>query len=520
MAKNIEDLVKNKAKITAGYIINNELIDHDDNGIFGGGGIYVNGMPEGRQFKYKGQYYYGLRGELELYNTIITDNTTAEARYGSGYDGAGYAACPISVTEINVTDGVAIYNNIIENDEKEKSDIHILSGRNYDLHSGWAVYKLSKRMLGGVPNEWRDQKGELLPENKYEGTLPISGTKRKLKLHTDNEGNDLTNKLAKVFITGNHSASRGGGIGSNGSVIFGKNEKVDIKVKKSWEPQDEKPPVDKITIDLVVTLDGKDYVIETRDITADDNWETVFKDLPSSINGDYNIYSVREHEDEEIDGYISKINKKSEPEYELITFEITNVKNETEINVSKDWDDSNNQDGLRPESIIVKLYKTVADGEKELVSTKEIRPNEERDWTYSFTNLPKYTKDNELIEYTLEEEKVSNYDTEITGDAETGFTITNTHEPRKIEINVSKIWDDNDNQDGMRPESITVILFADGKDTGKSIILSDENNWTAKFKDLPDFKDGNKINYILKEVDISGYTITITNSEESDFTNN
>ena len=45
--------------------------------------------------------------------------------------------------------------------------------------------------------------------------------------------------------------------------------------------------------------------------------------------------------------------------------------------------------------------------------------------------------------------------------------------------------DDADNQDGMRSDSITVRLYADGVQTDKTEVLSSANEWKAKFTDLP-----------------------------------
>ena len=44
------------------------------------------------------------------------------------------------------------------------------------------------------------------------------------------------------------------------------------------------------------------------------------------------------------------------------------------------------------------------------------------------------------------------YDTETSGKT----TITNSYTPGKTSISVEKIWNDNNNQDGKRPESIQV----------------------------------------------------------------
>ena len=49
-------------------------------------------------------------------------------------------------------------------------------------------------------------------------------------------------------------------------------------------------------------------------------------------------------------------------------------------------------------------------------------------WTSSFTDLDEY-RNGKKINYSVEEESVAGYQTVISGDAESGFTITNAHTP-------------------------------------------------------------------------------------------
>ena len=90
------------------------------------------------------------------------------------------------------------------------------------------------------------------------------------------------------------------------------------------------------------------------------------------------------------------------------------------VSVVKVWEDEDNAEGLRPDSIIVNLY---ADGE--LVATQEITANDE--WKFVFENLAKFDGE-EVIEYTLTENEVDEYYTEITGNYIEGFVITNSLE--------------------------------------------------------------------------------------------
>ena len=85
-------------------------------------------------------------------------------------------------------------------------------------------------------------------------------------------------------------------------------------------------------------------------------------------------------------------------------------------------------------------------------------------------------------------------------------------------IETTKAWSDNNNQDGKRPSSVTVHLYANGKDTGKSQVLSADNNWTcdwtATYDDLsPVDSKGVPIIYTFVEDEVPGYTLSVSKKE-------
>ena len=134
--------------------------------------------------------------------------------------------------------------------------------------------------------------------------------------------------------------------------------------------------------------------------------------------------------------------------------------------------------------------------------------SEETSWKYEFTDLDRYQNGKEIT-YTVEEVDVpSGYTPEING-----MNVTNHHAPEKIAVKGRKIWKGDENQKGVRPKSITVKLFADGKDTGKEATASEATGWKYEFTDLELKKDGKKITYTIKEANVpKGYK-----SEVNDF---
>ena len=55
--------------------------------------------------------------------------------------------------------------------------------------------------------------------------------------------------------------------------------------------------------------------------------------------------------------------------------------------------------------------------------------------------------------------------------------MTNTYEPEKIdELSGTKTWEDDDNRDGLRPDSITINLLADGEKVQETVVTANEND--------------------------------------------
>ena len=88
--------------------------------------------------------------------------------------------------------------------------------------------------------------------------------------------------------------------------------------------------------------------------------------------------------------------------------------------------------------------------------------NEANGWKATIKDLPKF-KDGSLIDYTWVEDEAGLPDGyTLTSDHKEGTitTLTNSYTTKETEIEVTKAWNDADNQDGKRPEEIIVTLTA------------------------------------------------------------
>lgn len=175
------------------------------------------------------------------------------------------------------------------------------------------------------------------------------------------------------------------------------------------------------------------------------------------------------------------------------------------VGVTKVWDDEDNQDGIRPDSINVTLSNGTT-----------VTLNEENSWTATVENVPEY-KDGEKINYTWTEDEVEGYELTDTSVEDNITTLTNTHIPEVIEIIVNKVWADDDNESGKRPESVTVALVVDDEDI-ETVELNEEVEWTHTFK-VPAYSNGEKIEYDVREVNVpEGYEAAYEGSIEEGIT--
>ena len=86
-----------------------------------------------------------------------------------------------------------------------------------------------------------------------------------------------------------------------------------------------------------------------------------------------------------------------------------------------------------------------------------------------------------------------------------------------MDISVTCEWDDRENTDGMRPDSVTVELYVNGEETGRRIMLCAENGWRGSFDGLPAFRDGNVLSYSIIEARVDGYTGTLEGSDRTGY---
>ncbi|GAB3789709.1 Cna B-type domain-containing protein [Virgibacillus kimchii] len=287
-------------------------------------------------------------------------------------------------------------------------------------------------------------------------------------------------------------------------------DETSVTVTKSWEDDNNRDGNRPTEIEVQLIANGEPY---GESVTIDQsNWSNTWSDLPVNEDGEPITYTVEEVEVPE--GYKVRVNNNNHGNIIITNSYEPEI---TEIAVSKEWDDENDQDGIRPNNVTVNLL-----GNGEIVRRTVL--DDENDWRHTFSNLPVY-ENGEEITYRVTENNVPNYTDSIDQDPENenGFVITNSYTPEETSVTVTKSWQDGNNQDNNRPDSITVQLIRNGTAIGDPVEIDASDNWTHQWTELDLNEDGEAINYTVEETNVpEGYTVRVNDNDHGNIiiTNN
>ncbi len=281
-----------------------------------------------------------------------------------------------------------------------------------------------------------------------------------------------------------------GGIVDNVEGIYSNQVNLEISKKgittsisgqKIWVDEENKNNTRPASITVKLIQDGVEYA--RKSVTGSDNWSYTFENVPVYRNnaGDQYEYTI---EEELVENYIT-------------SYEGNNIINEvnlTEFEVEKIWDDNENENQKRPESIVVEL-------KQEGKTIQEATLNEETNWKHTFTNLEKYNALGEEIVYSVDEKEFTNnalYVKEIVGGKITNkFVVPD----ERVKIIGSKRWDDNNNLAGKRPESV-ILQVKNGEEIVTEQVVIEESNWSYEFELAKYDESGNEIVYTIDEKEV------------------
>ena len=168
------------------------------------------------------------------------------------------------------------------------------------------------------------------------------------------------------------------------------------------------------------------------------------------------------------------------------------------IVLEKKWDDHEDHDRMRPESVTVIVKRKVlgAAGEAEVVKDADGNPitavlSEANGWKASFEQLDVVNEDGVRYIYSFEEAPVEGYTSKVEFVSSNAYRLVNVHPKETINIEGVKTWEDSGNELGYRPTSIVLELYCDGKYVTSQTVYPDaDGNWSYAFKDLEKYAEG------------------------------
>ncbi|MBR5425669.1 MAG: Cna B-type domain-containing protein, partial [Clostridiales bacterium] len=282
-----------------------------------------------------------------------------------------------------------------------------------------------------------------------------------------------------------------------------------LSVEKKWNHK--MNPASNQPASVEVKLYAGDSLVATKTLSADNQWKETVSNLPVKAGGTDIEYRWEETVPDNYNAAYTVEDGKT-----TITNTYDSSVDTTSATVKKVWEDSNNQDGIRPPNVTVQLKRN-----GEAIGDAVVL-NAANNWTYTATGLQKYDSTDNEYTYTWAESAVSGYEAAYeTEDNVT--TVTNTHTTATTSLSVEKNWNHKMNEASNQPASVEVKLYADGEPIVTKI-LSADNQWKATETDLPVNKNGTAIEYEWKETDVDNYDAvysvadgktTITNTYDS-----
>ncbi|GEM_PF-2251866 len=524
-----------------------------------GGGIYTEsdgtisaGLITGNQSTcetgYGGGIYVHKEATLRLYNTVVKENTATSM-------GGGIWACRTGDIKVYVTDGGAVYDNTAQ---EEKGILIPNPGAGDDFASYAKLLSNSSvtlyaRMLGGGLNHYyldggvtsfstsahehhhNESIGLGTPSengiryNEYTHAVPY--------VHTENEKGSVSLKNivsdadktaaegeAKLIIA-NNTASRGGGIGTNGNLIIGTpdEETYSVTVKKAWSND---TPEEKKTAVSVYLKIGEEKLGPVT-LNKENGWTASFTgltDKPDKVK-----YAVAE--DPVPEGFTPSY---SEAAFNGMAGTIVATNTYSPLPPA-------------PKTGSLTVSKTVsgdgADHSKDFQFTVALADSTFAgpygDMTFTEGKAVFTLKDGESktaeglpagIGYTVTESDNAGYTVTKTGDAgnipadQTAEAHFNNHKDRgspdgdTVDVTVKKVWKLDDS--GKAAELVTVALLQDGK-LYATAELTGDNGWQHTWNGLD-----SRYNWIVEELNIpngftastekQGMTFTIINDDIPD----
>ena len=286
---------------------------------------------------------------------------------------------------------------------------------------------------------------------------------------------------------------------------------MSVDVSKKWNDDDNRDGVRPSTVTWQLMKDGRAEGDAVTVPTENSSyiWNNLYVYRDHGVKYEYSVNEVN------VDAAYSASSERSENGNNQ-SYLFTNSHNIEKLNVTPKivWDDLDNQDGIRPETLTIRI---IADNAATEIT---FATDEQEEWKHLFEELPKYNNGQE-IDYAFEIiDKVNDYTYRF--DPEDKWTVVYTHKPEERDFVAVVKWVDDKNQDGLRPNEVSVQLYANGEPVGdpQTVVsdpeATDKDAWQTEWTKLPRYSNGEQIIYTARQLDdlTPDYSTEIKDSED------
>ncbi|MDY5662113.1 MAG: Cna B-type domain-containing protein [Coriobacteriales bacterium] len=230
---------------------------------------------------------------------------------------------------------------------------------------------------------------------------------------------------------------------------------------------------------------------------------------------------------------------------------VTNTFRTAKLSIFQSWDDDHNRDGKRQAKTVTVSADQTLNG---MPAAFTLAIGKDAGLADEIDNLPVTDAAGNPITYTVAEDAVDGYSTSYTLSNDKGKTpvsttlekgdatvsIANAYTPATTSVTATKLWNDQSNSYGDRPEKVQFTLYAQpeggeryqvSKDESDKAVAnpvdvkgdSKQNEWTTTWSNLPVYQKGEvgkKIAYTVEETAVAGYTkkedgLSVTNTQDT-----
>ncbi|MBF1188259.1 MAG: Cna B-type domain-containing protein [[Eubacterium] sulci] len=184
---------------------------------------------------------------------------------------------------------------------------------------------------------------------------------------------------------------------------------------------------------------------------------------------------------------------------------------DTYVNGRVYWDDANNQDGIRPSEVTVRLYRNGVD------TGKTSKGSNANGWEYVFNNLEAYDDNGVGYIYTVKAEPAQGYDAITVDNTEVKFK----HIPETISLRIEETWADENEESHIRPEEVDFHLYS-STDVDREyhrgyFTIKASDSWIHVIDGLPKYLNGKLLKYRVNRHPLNNYNFEYVEDDDYKF---